>query len=341
MPYSGPQIVSPAAGDTPIWNYGYIPSLGLCIVGVITFLLVACPHLWLFVTKLGTRSVHGLFFFATLIEALGYGARLSSHNHPFSRLSFLLGIALVQIATILVSASLYKAIQRGIKYTPNGRALSPMRPRSLITLFVILDVVWVLMQIAGQYFYAGAEGAKITGDTPTFATGTSTLIYLAGNVLQAITIIIVSVFVWIILRRSVRLLANPEPSLQYPNLRPLLIQILASLGLFFVRLVVRIAQGAQGPYEYAATHEWVFGLFEYLVSTPTPYLSTIYLVLNKTQPILLILILWAARPLWKFLFPFGHRHGEGAHTRDDVPTLVSEGAPTAIDSGEISTEVKV
>jgi hypothetical protein len=37
---------------------------------------------------------------------------------------------------------MYKSIQRGIKYMPESRRLSPMRPRSLITLFVILDVVW-------------------------------------------------------------------------------------------------------------------------------------------------------------------------------------------------------
>lgn len=43
----------------------------------------------------------------------------------------------------------------------------------LTPVFVILDVVWVLLQIAGQYFVAGAESAKITGDDPMFATGVS------------------------------------------------------------------------------------------------------------------------------------------------------------------------
>lgn len=48
--------------------------------------------------------------------------------------------------------------------------------------------------------------------------------------------------------------------------KPTLInQILISVGLFLVRLIVRIA-GAQGLFGYAATHEWVYGVFEYLVS---------------------------------------------------------------------------
>jgi hypothetical protein len=28
------------------------------------------------------------------------------------------------------------------------------------------------------------------------------------------------------------------------------------------------------------------------------------------------MVIWAARPLYKFIFPLGHRHGEGAHTRE-------------------------
>ena len=48
---------------------------------------------------------------------------------------FLIGIYLIQIATVLITAALYKSIQRVIKYfpVPEGQQLSPMRPRSLIT----------------------------------------------------------------------------------------------------------------------------------------------------------------------------------------------------------------
>lgn len=45
---------------------------------------------------------------------------------------------------------------------------------------------------------------------------------------------------------------------------------------------MRIAEGAQGAYGYAVTHEVFFGIFEYL-------------------PIIFIITLWAARPLCKFL----------------------------------------
>nr|ODN87469.1 hypothetical protein L203_03246 [Cryptococcus depauperatus CBS 7841] len=287
MGYTGP-IVNPQASsaDAVFWNYGYVPHLAMGIIGVLTFIGVAGPHLWYLFKRRGTRSVHGLFFFTCIVEALGYGARLSSHRYPFNGLSFLIGIFLIQAATILLTAGIYKSIQRLTKHCPEGRHMSPMRPRSLLVVFLILDVVWVLMQIAGQYFYAGAQGADITGDKPMFAIGMSTLIFLAGNVLQAITIIIVTVFVYVIYRRSSRILAaavNANKDMDnYPLIHPALIQICITMGLFFIRLIMRIADGAQDAYGYAATHEVFFGIFEYL-------------------PILCILILWAVRPLYKFL----------------------------------------
>ncbi|ODN92015.1 hypothetical protein L198_05687 [Cryptococcus wingfieldii CBS 7118] len=255
MGYTGPTVASPESGNAAFWSYGYVPSLALGVIGVITFIAVAGPHLWFFVKIRGTRSVHGLLFFTAVIEALGYGARIYTHRKPFGGMSFLLGIFLIQIATVLLTAAMYKSVQRLTKYTPEGRHMSPMRPRSMLVLFVILDVM-------------------------------STLVFLAGNVLQAITIIIVSIFVFVIYRRSTRIintaLANNKDVDNYPLIHPALTQVLITFGLFFVRLIMRIAEGAQGAYEYAATHEVFFAIFEYL-------------------PIILILILWAARPLKNFL----------------------------------------
>ncbi|WWC58761.1 uncharacterized protein I303_101305 [Kwoniella dejecticola CBS 10117] len=313
MPYTGPLNNPPATGEAPFWEYGYVPSLAMGIVGCVTFLLVGGGQLWWFVKKRGTRSVHGLLFFACITEGLGYGARLYTHDHHFSGMSFLLGISLIQVATILISASIYKSIQRGLKYMPNGDKLSPMRIRSMLTVFIILDVVWVMMQIAGQYFWASAQAAEIVDDTPMFALGTSTLIFLAGNVLQAVTTIIIFVFCYVIMKRSAQVLAVTSPETVVPHIKPLMAQIMISLGLFFVRLIMRIAEGAQGAYENAATHEIYFGIFEYL-------------------PIFAIIVLWASRPLYKFIFPLGHpRYHSQTHAYD--ATTSDAGGSNAAEHG--------
>lgn len=105
----------------------------------------------------------------------------------------------------------------------------------------------------------------------------------------------------VIKRRASRFIAA-KPELEYPLSTALLNQILISVGLFMIRLIVRIAQGAQGLYGYAATHEWVFGVFEY-------------------APLLVILILWAARPLYGILFP-----NRGPATQSQVSEAVESKA---------------
>jgi hypothetical protein len=57
MGYSGPKNADPESGNLAIWPYGYRPSLAMGIIGVITMLMVAGPHLWWFIKKRGTRSV--------------------------------------------------------------------------------------------------------------------------------------------------------------------------------------------------------------------------------------------------------------------------------------------
>ncbi|KIR27887.1 hypothetical protein I309_03207 [Cryptococcus deuterogattii LA55] len=90
----------------------------------------------------------------------------------------------------------------------------------------------------------------------------STLIFLAGNVLQAITLLIVSIFIFAICRRADRILKAATIAsrdlTQYPSIHPALIQIFITVGLFFVQLIMRIVEGAQGAYAYAATHPSLF-----------------------------------------------------------------------------------
>jgi hypothetical protein len=81
--------------------------------------------------------------------------------------------------------------------------------------------------------------------------------YLASADLdQGITIILFLAFLLVIMRRTNRLLAHVDPTstVQYPLLKPLWLQIAISGGLFLVRLVMRIAEGAQGEFELSLIH---------------------------------------------------------------------------------------
>lgn len=40
-----------------------------------------------------------------------------------------------------------------------------------MTAFLILDVIFVVFQVMGQYLASGAQSADVTGDEPMFALG--------------------------------------------------------------------------------------------------------------------------------------------------------------------------
>jgi hypothetical protein len=57
MGYNGPTVAEPASGNAALWEYGYVPSLAMGIVGIITFAAISAPHLFYLFKKRGTRSV--------------------------------------------------------------------------------------------------------------------------------------------------------------------------------------------------------------------------------------------------------------------------------------------
>ena len=121
------------------------------------------------------------------------------------------------------------------------------------------------MQMIGQYLVNTASADSYTSTSPPFSLGTSTLIFLSGNVLQvssstsrlpaltlaeclvqSISITIVNVFTFVMYKRAKRMLARADPNVQYPFLKPLFIQIMVTFSLFNIRLLIRIAEGIQG-----------------------------------------------------------------------------------------------
>lgn len=56
--YHGPINPNPADGEAGIIIYGYVPSYGLAITGVVTFALILAANLFHTVRKAGYRSFH-------------------------------------------------------------------------------------------------------------------------------------------------------------------------------------------------------------------------------------------------------------------------------------------
>ena len=56
---------------------------------------------------------------------------------------------------------------------------------------------------------------------------------------------------------------------------------------------------------------------------------------------MVILNLWAMKPLFKYIFPFGHKPGQGAHTRNDIAAAAEAGATVgAISDDDLKADLK-
>lgn len=74
--YTGPRNPNPGPGEAGISIYGYIPSLALAVVAVITFAVTLIANVYFMKKKgKGYRSFHGLLAFGSV----------SLHPHPSLR----------------------------------------------------------------------------------------------------------------------------------------------------------------------------------------------------------------------------------------------------------------
>lgn len=62
LQYNGPRNPNPQDGESSIIIYGYVPSKGLALTGVITFALILLINLWYIIKKKGKgyKSFHWL-----------------------------------------------------------------------------------------------------------------------------------------------------------------------------------------------------------------------------------------------------------------------------------------
>lgn len=65
--YTGPRNPNPGPGEASIVIYGYVPSVALAVVAVITFFATFVANAWYMRSKgKGYRSFHGLLAFGSV-----------------------------------------------------------------------------------------------------------------------------------------------------------------------------------------------------------------------------------------------------------------------------------
>lgn len=225
---------------------------------------------WTFVGLFGAATVgHVVYMFpmrapyfipfaiGCLLETFGYYGRAWAHQEPNSINPFVLQSMLILAAPPFLGATIYMSLSNFIR-SLGASHLSLLRPKTITVIYVIVDVLCVLSQVAGT-------GIQASGDEKTIAIGTK--IILIGLIFQEVMLIIF-VYIAFKFKRKVR---TDRPLSRH--LWVLYIQV----ALLWMRNLVRVVEFAQGKHGFIKTHEFMLYLFD---ATPMFLLCLIYLILH-------------------------------------------------------------
>ncbi|GAA99095.1 uncharacterized protein L969DRAFT_94277 [Mixia osmundae IAM 14324] len=281
--YNGPSIPNPDGNQAHISLYGYRPALALGLIGCITFGVLLIVHIFYMLAKRHTRVFQALIVFSCVCEVIGYAMRTYSHFSTFEIVPFIVSYCLITVSPVFLSASVYLALSRVLQYVPGAAELSPLKPRSIVTIFVGLDIATTALQSAGASLIGVAESSSQSqqGSAPLTADQANHIL-LAGLAAQCAAFLVYLGILTVIVRRS---MLRQRQDADLPNLPKSLIVVLVSTSLLILtRTVFRTAETGEGLFSYASSHEYLFGILEY-------------------TPIVLSVAIWAAFPLWRFIEP--------------------------------------
>jgi len=332
--YRGPiNTASPIPdGEARISIYGYTPALALAITALVTFGIAFIAHAVHFFRsrkalggaapkQRGTRVFQFLLCFGCAMEIVGYGSRTVSTQNTFIVIAFILNYFFIVTAPVFFTAALYLSLSIAARRR-NATSILPIRPRLLVIIFVVIDVVTTALQVLGAAFIGVSESARADGETPFITTKAANDILLAGLAVQNASFLVFLILLAVVAIRNRKLkpahthtdvmeekkgehtngavMAN-DPTLvhhdsedgivasstdnseQQYRLPPLFLVVLGTTSLLiWLRTLFRLAETAEGVFGFASTNEALFGCLEY-------------------TPVIIALAIWAALPLHKLL----------------------------------------
>jgi len=288
--YNGPINRNPKPDEARIIIYNYYPSLAFGIVGAVTFGLAFLLHSfhWFKGKGSGTKVYQFLLLFGCVTEVVGYAFRIRSHYRPFVVNSFVVQYFMIVVSPVFFTAAIYLSLSIAARRVANagyGNIL-PVRPKLLVTIFIISDVLTTALQIAGAALVGVSASAQARGEQPSLSPTDANHILLAGLAVQCFSFLLFLIFLGLALknwpaRKSVKAIDSEKSSTAaFSWYYPLAI-VISSL-LVWLRTLYRLGETAEGVFGPAYSSETLFAVLEYL-------------------PVILALIVLGALPLRKTL----------------------------------------
>ena len=196
--------------------------------------------------------------FQTLVEVVGYGARVVAHYHITSTILYAIQSLLILLAPILFAASVYMYLKR-IIFDVRGEGYCIVPARHLTKIFVTGDVLCFVVQGAGGGILAGAKNhsQENLGEN----------VILTGLILQivifAFFIIVAAMF--LLRMKSSAWKTRREQAAAAVAILPwqrLLTSLYVMSFLIILRNTVRAVEYAMGSSGYLLRHEWITFVFD-------------------------------------------------------------------------------
>ena len=183
------------------------------------------------------------------VEVIGYTARIVSHNNTAKLMPFAIQNALILLAPVLFSASIYMTLSRVIR-SVGGENYSVFKPRWLTSIFVTGDILALSIQ-------SGAAGMMVVSSLASLGEG----IVVGG---LAFHIVIFGVF-WatatifqVKMRRAVAEHSLPHNS----KWQQILYMLYSSSALIMGRSIFRMIEFIMGHDGYLLSTEWPLYVFD-------------------------------------------------------------------------------
>ncbi|KAL6405871.1 putative rta1 domain protein [Ilyonectria robusta] len=164
-------------------TYGYYPSFPANSVLLTVFALIFCVQTILtFLTRVYSYSI--VVAIGSLMELLGYAARIMMHHNPWDSSAMKMQIICLILAPSFLAAGIYLTVKHTIMHF--GAQYSKLKPFLYTWIFIGSDAISILLQAVGGGIASGADDDKKQLDL-------GNNIMIAGIVFQVATMAICGV----------------------------------------------------------------------------------------------------------------------------------------------------
>jgi hypothetical protein len=161
---------------------------------------------------------------------------------------FVIQYFFIVVAPVFFAAAIYTILSRLISVT--GRQYAPIKPKLILWIFIICDVVATIVQILGAALIGVAASNRKDTTTPNN-------ILLVGLAFQAFTFLIFICLFALFIFRARHVLFDHVSKAFYASFG-------AAVFLFYLRVCFRLAETSEGLYGKLNSHEVFFGTLEFM-----------------------------------------------------------------------------